>query len=146
MSFSAKAHVRINKSVEVVFNAVVEPEKLCHYFTSYASAPMTEGSTLTWGWADAGAESTVYVEKVDLNSRIIFQWPATGTNRTVELQFESLSDGGTRVSAEETGNWGFDLISVEQACGQTGGWMHFFLCLKAYLEYGIHLREGAVCK
>ena len=146
MSFTAKAHIRVGKPVEEVFDAVVNPEKMCKYFTTTASAPMTEGAVVTWSWADAGAEGTVKVCEVELNSRVVFQWPATGPNRTVEITFQSLPDGGTRIAAVESGDWSFDLKSVEEACGQTGGWMHMFLCLKAYLEHGINLREGAVCK
>lgn len=146
MSFSAKAQVKISKPTEEVFDAVVNSEKLCKYFTSTASASMTEGATLTWCWADVGAEGTVFVEEVEANRSIVFQWPATAPNRTVELTFESLPDGGTRISAKESGDWSFNLSmnSVEEACGQTGGWVHMFLCLKAYLEYGINLTQGSV--
>lgn len=146
MSFHAKAHVRIDKPISEVFDAVVNPDKISKYFVSSASASMIEGTTVTWSWADVGASGTVHVEKVELDNRIVFQWPATPPNSNVELTFESLPDGATKVSAKETGNWTFDLPSVEAACGQTGGWMHMLLCLKAYLVHGINLREGAVCK
>jgi uncharacterized protein YndB with AHSA1/START domain len=144
MSFQAKASIRIGKPVAEVFDAIVNPEKMCNYFISSASGPMVEGATLSWAWGDVGAEGTVLVEKIEQNSRIVFKWPATGNNSTVEINVEALEDGGTKISAVESGNWQFDLASVEAACGQTGGWMHMFLCMKAYLEYGINLRKGAV--
>jgi uncharacterized protein YndB with AHSA1/START domain len=144
MSFQAKAHIRIGKPVEEVFDAFINPEKMCNYFTSTTSGPVVEGATLTWVWADAGAEKTVFVEKVEHNARVVFQWPATGPSSTVEIKMEALEDGGTKISAVESGNWQLDLASVEAACGQTGGWMHVFLCMKAFLEYGINLRKGAV--
>lgn len=146
MSFQAKAHVRIGKPVEEVFDAFANPDKMSSYFTSAVSGPAVEGTTVTWTWGDVGASGTVFYEKVEHNARIIFQWPATAPNRTVEITFEALGDGGTKISAVESGDWKLDVESVEAACGQTGGWMHMFLCMKAYLEYGINLRQGAIVK
>ena len=146
MSFHAKAQVRINKPISEVFDAVVNPNKISKYFVSAASAAMIEGTIVTWSWADIGASGTVYVEKVEQDSRIVFQWCASAPNSYVELTFESLADGATKVSAKETGDWTFDVASVDAACEQTGGWMHMFLCMKAHLEFGINLREGSVCK
>ena len=31
---------------------------------------------------------------------------------------------------------------IAESYGNAGGWMHMMCCLKAFLEYGINLREG----
>ena len=143
-SFQAKAQVGINKSVVDVFSAIVNYEQMTNYFISSASANMTEGATITWTWSDVNAEGTVYVETIIPNSKIVFYWPATSPNRKVELSFQELENGATKVSAVESGDWGLNIASIEAACQQTGGWMHMLLCLKAYLEHGINLRKGSV--
>ncbi len=52
MSLQSKVSLKINQSVEQVFDAIVNPQKMCGYFTSTASALMTEGSVITWTWAE----------------------------------------------------------------------------------------------
>jgi uncharacterized protein YndB with AHSA1/START domain len=147
MSFTADASIRIGKPVNEVFDAFANPQKLSSYFTSAASGPAEEGQTVTWTWGDVGASGTVYFEKVENNVRVVFQWPATTPNRTVELKFDALEDGGTKVSASERSDtWSLNEAHVKEACGQTAGWMHMLLCMKAFVEYGINLRKGAIAK
>jgi hypothetical protein len=37
-----------------------------------------------------------------------------------------------------------DEAGIKWLKGNTAGWANFLACLKAYLEYGINLRKGAI--
>lgn len=145
MTIHAKAQLRINKPINDVFNAIVDPTKLCQYFTSTASASMVEGTSVTWIWEDFDAEFLIDVQKVEPNKQIVFRWPATGTDSIVDITLEYLDPNSTLIRVIETG-WELNLQGAEYANRQTSGWTHMFLCLKAFLEYGINLRDGSVCR
>lgn len=59
---------------------------------------------------------------------------------TIELQ--KLSEDETVVKVSEEGHE-MDEKGIKWAIGQTEGWVNFLACMKAWLEYGIHLRKGA---
>jgi hypothetical protein len=60
-----KEYAKIHKPVSEVFDAVVEPAKLKQYFiTGGASAPLAEGATVTWEFADFPGAFAVHVRKV----------------------------------------------------------------------------------
>ncbi len=137
--------LKINQPIEEVFNAIVDPVKICEYFTSTASGPLVEGSSVTWSWADVGAEFSIRVQKVEANKRVLFQWPATGVDSLVDITLEPLSAESTLIKVLETG-WTADQKGVDRSNRQTAGWMHMFCCMKAFLEYGVNLRRGGVFK
>lgn len=60
---------------------------------------------------------------------------------TVTLTFEPLDDGRTLVTISEEG-WRPTPGGLRASYGNCGGWMQMLCALKAYLEYGINLREG----
>ncbi len=144
MSLQSKVSLKINQSVEQVFDAIVNPQKMCGYFTSTASALMTEGSVITWTWADMNAQLVIKVQQIKLNETITFQWSATGVETTVEIALKALSPDLTQINVVETG-WPCDQAGAEKVNQQTGGWMNMLFCLKAFLEYNISLRDGSVC-
>ena len=144
MSLQSKVSLKINQSIEQVFDSVVNPQKMCGYFISTASAPMTEGSEITWTWADMNAQLVIKVQKIKRNESITFQWSATGVETTVEITLKSLSQDVTQINVIETG-WPCDQTGAEKVNQQTGGWMNMLFCMKGFLEYNISLRDGSVC-
>ena len=140
---TAKEKLKIGKPIEEVFSAVVDCEKICKYFTVTASANMVEGTTVQWSWSDAGAAFDIKVLKIEENTRVVFVWPATSGETTVELTFKSIDANSTQINVVESG-WELSISGADKAAGQVGGWMHMFLCMKAYLEFGINLRAGSV--
>jgi uncharacterized protein YndB with AHSA1/START domain len=140
-----RVSARISKPVAEVFDAVVNPTKLSAYFVTTgggASAPLVEGSTVIW-WGDVPVE----VEKVALNKKIAFRWDG-GANEghppyktRVEMTFEPLNDGGTMVTIAE-GGWQESQAGLQKSYLNCEGWTQMMCCLKAWLEYGINLREG----
>ena len=65
MSFKFQVYGKIARPVDVVFNAVVNPAELSSYFTTGgASAPLREGATVTWNFADFPGAFPVKVTKL----------------------------------------------------------------------------------
>ncbi|MBY3238801.1 ATPase [Rhizobium laguerreae] len=144
MSLGIRISGRIGRPVAEVFDAVVNPKKLSSYFTTIggASAPLVKGTTVTW-WKDAP------VEVVDLlpESRIVLRWDGgTGEDKAtyktlVEMDFKALEDGGTLVTIAESG-WREDEAGRRGTYLNCEGWTQMLCSMKAFVEYGINLREG----
>jgi len=144
MSVGFRVSGRIGKPVAEVFDAVVNPKKLSGYFTTLggASAPLVAGTTVTW-WKTVPVE----VDEVVENKRIVLRWdgaaakgePAYKTK--IEMGFEQLEDGGTFVTIAESG-WAEDGAGRKSSYDNCEGWSQMLSCMKAYVEYGINLREG----
>ncbi|MEJ6783475.1 SRPBCC domain-containing protein [Aminobacter sp. Piv2-1] len=144
MSLEFKVSGRIAKPVHEVFDAVVNPKKLSAYFTTIrgASAPLVAGTTVTW-WGSVPVE----VEAVELDTRIVLRWdaevaPGQPAYKTrIEMGFEVLEDGSTFVTISESG-WVEDEVGRKASYGNCEGWAEMLSAMKAWLEYGINLREG----
>lgn len=144
MPFEFRVNGRIDRPVAQVFDAVVNPDQLSRYFVTLGgiSGPLVTGATVKW-WG----EVPVQVEAVEQNERIVFRWDAMVAKgeepyqTRVEMRFQSLDDGATMVTIAEKG-W------RENEQGQKGsyvnceGWSQMLACMKAWLEYGINLRQG----
>ena len=144
MSLGFRISGRIGKPVAEVFDAVVNPTKLSGYFTTLggASAPLVAGTTVTW-WKTVPVE----VDEVVPNERIVLRWDGSGPGvvpaykTTIEMSFEALDDGGTFVTIAESG-WREDEAGRKSSYGNCEGWSQMLSCMKAYVEYGINLRDG----
>jgi uncharacterized protein YndB with AHSA1/START domain len=151
---------KIQKPVDLVFDAVYNPKKLSEYFTTGGSnGPLDEGKTVTWAFDyghGAPSRVEVQVEKMIPGKLIRFKWPAsegtydpvTGTmphpggyETTVEMTFEPLSKNETLVKIVE-GEWRSTGDGLQGSYQNCEGWMNMSCCLKAYLEYGIQLVKG----
>jgi uncharacterized protein YndB with AHSA1/START domain len=144
MSIGFRVSGRIGKPVAEVFDAVVNPSKLSGYFTTLggASAPLVAGTTVTW-WGQVPVE----VDEVEPEKRIVLRWDGSGPEEKppyktrIEMKFEPLDDGGTFVTIAESG-WREDEAGQKASYGNCEGWSQMLSCMKAYVEYGINLREG----
>ncbi|NBD12847.1 SRPBCC domain-containing protein [Corallococcus silvisoli] len=137
-----QVQLKIRKPAAEVFEAVVNPAKLGGYFVQKASGPLVEGTTVKWSFAEAPGEFDVTVRQVVRDERLLFEWPsATGGSTRVEMVFKPLEGGATLVQVSESG-WTQDAKGLKASYDNCGGWMHMMACLKAYLEFGIPLREG----
>ena len=138
MELKFKVQAKIQKPVAEVFDGVYNPKKLSSYFTTGgASAPLDEGTTVIWQFADFPGEIPVHVKQVVPNKLIAFEW---GEQR-VEIAFEPLDDHSTLVSISE-GKWPETQKGLDSSYGNCHGWTQMSAALKAYLEYGINLRKG----
>ena len=148
MDLRFKVHIKIQKPVSEVFDAVYNPKKLSSYFTTGgASGPLDEGKTVSWDFADFPGAFPVHVKQVIPNQLIVLEWQAAGSekdpyNTKVEMRFEPLENNSTMVSITESG-WKQDEKGLESSYGNCFGWTHMSCCLKAFVEYGINLRKGS---
>jgi len=131
---------RIERPVAEVFQAVVDPEKLCRFFTKTADGPPIAGRTVHWTWPD-GDEADVRVLELDENEKLVCSWKAYRVEEqtTWTMIFEPLDGGAARLTLTETG-WRGDQHGLDSSYAHCHGWAHMLLCLKAYLEHGADLR------
>ncbi len=149
MNLRFQVHVRVQKPIVEVFDAVYDPDTLSRYFiTGGASGPPEEGKTVKWSFADFPGEFPVFIKKVVPGKLIGFEWEAVspagekrGYNTSVVMSFESAGPASTLVKVEESG-WKETQEGLDGSYGNCHGWTQMLSCLKAYLEYGINLRKG----
>ena len=148
MELKFQVQIKIQKPVEEVFKAVQDPERLSSYFTNGgASAPLVEGTTVEWAFADTPGEPRiafpVTVAKVVPNELIVFSWQGTKDKQNcVEINFEKTGPEETLVTIGESG-WEPTQDDLNSSYGNCMGWSQMLSALKAYTEYGINLRKGA---
>jgi uncharacterized protein YndB with AHSA1/START domain len=141
MNIEVNVKDRVLTPTSDVFAAIIDPERMSHYFISSGSGPMKTGETVEWEFADVGGRLSVYVKEVEPNRRIVFEWSASGVKTLVTILIEPAHAKTTRVSINEAG-WPMDHEGVQRALEQTAGWTDFMCCMKAYVQHGINLRLG----
>lgn len=148
MDLKFQVQTKIQKPVEEVFDAVHSPDKLSGYFTTGgASAPLVEGTTVEWAFADNPDDEKlkfpVTVQKVIPNELIVLGWEgAKGLDTRIEMNFEKTGPEETLVKISESG-WKETQKDLDGSYGNCMGWSQMLSALKAYVEYGINLRKGA---
>lgn len=136
------AALQIQKPVQEVYDAIVDPSKMSVYFISKSTGPMEEGKTVWWEFPEFDESSPVRVGKMTPNELITFSWDIGEKELDVEINLIPQNDGSTLVRITE-GEMENDEAGINWLKGNTEGWANFLACLKAYLEYGINLRKGA---
>lgn len=143
MKLVIKVAIQILKPVDEVFEAIVNPKKMCHYFISESSGKMEEGKKLIWKFPEFEEKVPVRIDKVEKNKFVSFFWDGEqGKETLVEMELIPQHQHATLVRIHEGRQEGNDL-DVKWLSQNTEGWTNFLACLKAYLEYGINLRKGA---
>jgi uncharacterized protein YndB with AHSA1/START domain len=143
MELRFQVYGKIAKPVAEVFDAVYDPSKLSGYFTTGgASAPLVEGSTVTWDFADFPGAFPVQVRKVERDRLIELEWKANDGDYTTRtrLEFEPLEGGATLVRISE-GKWNETQQGLDASYGNCMGWTQMLCAMKLYVERGINLRE-----
>jgi uncharacterized protein YndB with AHSA1/START domain len=134
-----KTQLEIAKPARLVFEAIVNPEEMSHYFISSGTRRMESGSSVQWKFETGGAID-VKVERTEPDRLVSFFWSASGIEKTlVTIELAAVDDRGTLVKVSES-EWPPDEKGIARCVEQTQGWMHFLCCMKAYLHYGINLR------
>jgi len=141
MTLRVKAEMTLPRPRHEVFEAIVDPARMSCYFTSAGSGRMEAGKTITWSFADVGAEVAVRVGRVEQDRHIAFTWPASGVESAVAIELTDTGEGSTLVQLED-GDWPADSEGIERFGGQSQGWADMLACLKAYLLFGVNLRTG----
>ena len=133
--------MQISKPINEVFEAIVNPEKMCNYFISQSTGRMEEGKDLIWKFPEFDMEVPVTVLKAEPNL-ISYYWENSGKNLLVEINLSTVGDNFTLVKISEKSMENNE-TGIKWLTGNSFGWSNFLACLKAYLEYGINLRKGS---
>ena len=143
MDLRFQVYGKIARPVADVFDAVYDPGKLSSYFTTGgASAPLDEGTTVTWDFHDFPGAFPVQVRTVEKNRLIELQWQAADGeyDTTVRMEFEPVDHGATLVRIGEWG-WRETPAGLKSSYGNCMGWTQMLCCLKVWVERGVNLRE-----
>lgn len=139
MKLTATAAIQIQKPASEVFDAIVNPDKITKYFISGSTGRMETGKELLWEFGDFPGKFPVKVTEVWENKSVSFVWDE---ETVVRMVLEEQPDNSTVVKVSE-GEKELNEKNLKWLTDNTFGWGNFLDCLKAYLEYGIHLRQGA---
>lgn len=139
MKLSTKTRLQIQKPVDEVFEAIVNPEEMTRYFISESSGRLEEGKEIIWKFPEFEDKFSVTQIKVEPNRSVSFVWDP---NTIVLITLEPVEAHSTIVAVSEGGKE-LNQENLDWLINNTGGWANFLACMKAWLEYGIELRKGA---
>ena len=134
--------MQIQKPINEVFEAIINPEKMSNYFISQSTGVMEEGKNLIWKFPEFDFECPVRVGKIEKDKYVSYYWENAGIELFVEMTLTERENNSTLVSISEKSR-NNDEDGLKWLSGNSFGWSNFLACLKAYLEYGINLRKGA---
>jgi uncharacterized protein YndB with AHSA1/START domain len=134
--------MQIQKPINEVFEAIINPEKMSNYFISQSTGIMEEGKNLIWKFPEFDFECPVKVQKIEKDKYISFYWENSGVDLLVEITLSEKENNSTLVSISEKSMENNE-AGLKWLSGNSFGWSNFLSCLKAYLEYNINLRKGA---
>lgn len=139
---TAQATIQIGKPSQEVYDAVTNPDIMHHYFIGEGSAVMETGTTVTWNFPEFPEKFPVFVKEARASEYIAFDWSGGEPGQLVEIFLTVVNKDATVVKVIEH-EMQPTPEGIKKMRGQTEGWANFLACMKAYLEYGIHLRKGA---
>ena len=142
MKLTAKATIQIQKPINSVFEAIIDPTKMNQYFIESSTGKLETDKTIEWKFPEFDELYPVVGKIIRKDEYISFDWSGGKQNMLVEIILETQTDDSTVVKIVEH-EMSDDEAGIKQVIGQTEGWANFLASLKAYLEYGINLRKGA---
>ncbi len=137
-----KTAIQIQRPVEEVFEAIIDPDKMCNYFISQSTGRMEEGKEIFWKFPEFDEQFPIRVDRIEKNKYVSYYWDTDGKSFLVEMNLTIASDNSTLVTITEK-SMPNDEAGIKWLKGNTEGWANFLACLKAYMEHGINLRKGA---
>jgi len=137
-----KAQIQIAKTTNEVYEAIVDPSQMSHYFISQSTGRMDEQESLEWRFPEFDITVPVKTGNMRRGEYVSFYWNDTdGKEMLVEIHLQPKGDSTHILITEKERN--ADPAGIAWYGRNTEGWANFLACLKAYLEYGINLRHGA---
>lgn len=138
----AQAKIQINKPIEVVWDAIIDPKHMSQYFISEGSNHMIKGTTVFWAFPEFPDKYPVHIHDTIPHTFLSFAWNEDVANQIVEITLTTFQQTQTIVEIVEK-EMPNTPEGIQNMSHQTEGWANFLACLKAYLEYGINLRKHA---
>lgn len=139
---TAKATIQVLKPAEEVFEAIVNPEKMSHFFIAGSTGRLEKGKTVMWHFPEFPDAFPVTAKTITPCEYISFDWSGGMEGMLVEISLEAGNGNATVVRVTERERPHTEQ-GIQWAIQQTEGWANFLACMKAWLEYGVHLRKGA---
>ncbi|WP_374665672.1 SRPBCC domain-containing protein [Acinetobacter sp.] len=135
MSAVIETQMLIRKSINIVFNAFVDPLITSQFWFSHSTGYVEKGKLLQWTWQKYGAKAEVQVLDIHENSLIRIEWGEPKSK--VDFKFEKISAMETYVTIKN-----YDIPLQGQALmdfviDSTGGFTTVLDAAKIYLEHGI---------
>lgn len=137
-----KVKMQIQKPINEVFDAIVNPDKMSNYFIAWGSDKMETEKNIEWKFPEFDEKFPIQTDKVIANKLISFYWEMDDLSLLVAITLDEINTNETLVTITE-GKRVADEAGLSWLSGNSFGWSNFLTCLKAYLEYGINLRKGA---
>ncbi len=134
--------LRMLKPPDVVYEAIVNPQKMSGYFIAKSSDRMETGKKLIWNFPEFDMDVPIQVDKIEKNKYISYYWDVNEKKHLVEISLETDEKEAAIVTVTEKEEDNNE-AGIKWLKGNTEGWANFLACLKAYVEYGINLRKGA---
>src|SRR5690606_3656320 len=98
---TAKAFIQIQKPAKDIFEAIINPEKMQHYFAS-GSEVLAAGRTVDWWFPEFPDHFPVSIKSIIPHSYISFDWSGGMKDMLVEITLEVQNNGSTVVRVEES--------------------------------------------
>src|SRR5262245_46019783 len=134
-----KTGILIRRPAAEVFEAFVNPEITTQFWFTRSSGKLAPGKQVEWTWEMYDVSAVVTVQAIELNRRIVIEWPGYSGLTSVEWLFTPHTDDTTFVSITETGFRGDGDALVQQVTASTQGFTLVLAGLKALLEHNIRL-------
>ena len=135
MSVVIETQMLIRKSINIVFNAFVDPLITQHFWFSASSGYLEEGKTVQWTWQKYNAVAEVDVLNIKENQLIQLQWGEPKTQ--VDFIFEQISPMETYVRIKNSKIPLQGQALIDFIIDSTGGFTTVLDAAKIYLEHGL---------
>ncbi|MBS1791031.1 MAG: SRPBCC family protein [Acidobacteria bacterium] len=133
----------IRKPVADVFEAFVNPDITTKFWFTKSSGRLEAGKQVQWDWEMYGISIPVTAKAIELNRRIVLEWPGHHNPTTVEWRFAPQEDGTTFVSITYADFADDEDGLFKKVVGSTQGFCQVLAGLKAFLEHNIRLNFAA---
>jgi uncharacterized protein YndB with AHSA1/START domain len=135
----SKTGMLIRKPIAQVFEAFVNPDITTKFWFTKSSGRLEAGKQVQWAWEMYNISIRVTAKVVELNKRLLIEWPGYSGPATVEWTFRPHEGDTTFVAITEAGFTGDGDELVKQATDSTEGFTLVLAGLKALLEHNIRL-------
>src|SRR5215813_12301280 len=98
-----KTAMLIRRPVAEVFEAFIDPDITTQFWFTKSSGRLDVGKHVQWDWEMYDVSIPVTTKVIELNKRIVIEWPGYSGPSTVEWTFEPQTDGTTFVRITESG-------------------------------------------
>lgn len=137
LNTDVKTKLKIKQPAHKVFEAIISPTEIGHYWFSSSSERWAEGKRITLRYEEYSAEGIISVLEIETNKKIVFSWGEEHGEVTIVTMTLEEYQGETIIEVVESGLNAHDPEIVTKMMGQKEGWIYTLTCLKGYLENGI---------